>query len=133
MDTHKNAASHLDRSNSHPIDNCGHHHPLHPSSPHSHITSSPSEPANMSEPCPNSAPDGTNLHSLSKPEFLNISLAVSISLLQVSIGRTSHVQEILNIIRDPSFDAKLFSAHFHSLQDCHNIRNSIVRDTCNHN
>ena len=61
-----------------------------------------------------------------KAGVLNKSLAVSLSILESHGGR-KEVEEVIEIIRDPEFDTKLFSRQVGCLDDCNKITAKIVR------
>lgn len=56
---------------------------------------------------------------------MNKSLAVSLSILEILVGRKD-VEEVIKIICNPEFDARLFSKQVTSVEDCHKIRGDIV-------
>lgn len=61
----------------------------------------------------------------SRAGVLNKSLAVSLSILDSRVGGKD-VEEVVKIICDPEFDAKLFSKQVPSVKVCHKIRDDIV-------
>ena len=60
-----------------------------------------------------------------KAGVLNKSLAVSLIMLDSRVG-SKEVEEVIEIIRDPEFDAKLFSKQVGCLDDCKKITAEIV-------
>lgn len=62
-------------------------------------------------------------------ELLNLSLAISSSLLQV-VARAIHFQELLDVNHVPAFDAKLFYSEIVSTQKFHDTASSIVQSKC---
>lgn len=52
--------------------------------------------------------------TVSKAEHRNVSLAIYLSFLLVTVG-TIHVQKVIDIVRDSNFDAKQFSSQIYSI------------------
>ena len=66
----------------------------------------------------------------SRAGVLNKSLAVSLSIPDSRVGGKD-VEEVVKIICDPEFDAKLFSKQVTSVKVCHKIRDDIVSNFVN--
>lgn len=72
----------------------------------------------------------TKLVIVSQSGLLNVSLAVSRSLMQ-GTASTIHVREVLNIICGSKFDTQMFFFHSFSIQQCHDISISMVHSKHN--
>lgn len=68
------------------------------------------------------------LEIVSGPEPLNVSIASSVYFLQLST-RNIYVQEVLNIICNSNFDAKLLSFQKFSMKGYDDIASTVVRST----
>lgn len=73
----------------------------------------------------------TNLDTVSRPELFNVSLVVSLCLLQITAA-TIHVQKFLYIIRSSNLYATLPSFQILSMQKHHSIASNVVRGRYSH-